>query len=160
MHRSVLCLFVAIFLVSCASKGTPAPRATVEEAEDSLVDFFALLNSKEYEDADTLYGASYEQLQVFNPDVDPNDHATLWKKACKMSGLQCLQVRTAALKHQEGDTYIFAVEFSNSDDSLFVLGPCCGSNETEMPPVSQFEYTVSKNAEGKFVVMTLPPYVP
>ncbi len=58
------------------------------------------------------------------------------------------------------DSYIFQVEFSNLDGSLFVLGPCCGANETEMPPVSQFEYTVSRNADHRFVVMNTPPYVP
>jgi hypothetical protein len=48
----------------------------------------------------------------------------------------------------------------SSDGSLFVLGPCCGANETEMPPVSQFEYKVTRDASGQFVVMDLPPYVP
>jgi hypothetical protein len=64
------------------------------------------------------------------------------------------------LLHQEADTYVFDVEFNNPDGSLFVRGPCCGATETEMPPESQFEYTVTKNAEGKFVVLNTPPYVP
>ena len=162
MKRFVLCLFVAAVLVSCASKEKPTvtPQAEAEQAKHTLIDFFSLLNAKEYADADAMYGDTYDQLQVFNPDVNINDHATLWKRACEMSGLQCLPVRTATLTHEESDTYVFAVEFSNADDSLFVLGPCCGSNATEMPPVSQFEYTVMKNAAGKFVVMNLPPYVP
>jgi hypothetical protein len=29
-----------------------------------------------------------------------------------------------------------------------------------MPSVSQFEYTVSRNTDVKFVVMNMPPYVP
>ena len=66
----------------------------------------------------------------------------------------------AELKNQQRDTYIFHVEFSNSDGNLFVQGPCCGSNETEMPRVSQFEYKVTGNADGKFLVMKLHPYVP
>jgi hypothetical protein len=74
--------------------------------------------------------------------------------------LQCLEVRSAKFEQQVGDSYIFQVEFSNADGSLFVLGPCCGSNATEMPPVSQFEYTVMRNPDGKFVVMNMPPYVP
>jgi len=160
MKRSVLLLFIVIFIIGCAPKAKPTQVATSEEPQSALVNFFSLLNTKKYAEADSLYGGDYEQLQVFNPDVDASDHATLWQKACEMSGLQCLQVRTAMLTHQESDTYVFQVEFNNSDDSLFVLGPCCGSNETEMPPVSQFEYTVMKNAEGKFVVMNLPPYVP
>jgi len=159
MRRFVL-LFIAISCVSCVPQATPIPQTAAEEAQNSLVNFFALLNTKKYNEADPLYGGSYEQLQVFNPDVDASDHTTLWTKACELSGLQCLKVRSAMLMHQESNAYVFQVEFSNPDGSLFVLGPCCGANETEMPPVSQFEYTVTKNAEGKFLVMNLPPYIP
>ena len=77
-----------------------------------------------------------------------------------MSGLQCLTVRTATFKNLQGDTYVFQVEFNNPDGSLFILSPCCGADETEMPPVSQFEYKVTRNASGQFMVMDLPPYVP
>ena len=122
--------------------------------------FFDLLNSKQYAEADKLYGGDYEQLKVFSADVDPSDHAKLWSNACELAGLQCLEVRTAIFKNMQGDSYIFQVEFSNSDGSLFVLGPCCGSNETDMSLVSQFEYKIARNADGKFHVMDLPPYVP
>ena len=84
----------------------------------------------------------------------------LWTWACDNQLLQCLEVRSATFKELRGDSYIFQVEFSNPDGSLFVLGPCCGANETEMPPVSQFEYMVSRNADRRFVVMNTPPYVP
>ena len=123
-----------------------------------MIDFFELLNAGKYAQADVLYGGSYEQLQVFNPDA--SDHAALWTWACEHWLLQCLKIRTATFKLLSGSTYIFQVEFNNADGTLFVLGPCCGANETEMPPVSQFEYRVSMTAPGKFTVMDLPPYVP
>lgn len=119
-----------------------------------------LLNTGKYDEAVSLYGGEYEALQVFNPEIEPEDHVALWAWACENQLLQCLQVRSATLQHQEGDTYVFQVEFSNPDGSLFILGPCCGADETEMPPVSQFEYKVARTAEGRFVVMELPPYVP
>jgi hypothetical protein len=130
------------------------------KAAEVLATFFRSLNEKNYAAAVSLYGGEYESLQVFNPEIDPHDQVALWTWACENKLLQCLEVRSAELIHEEGDTYVFQVEFSNPDGSLFVLGPCCGANETEMPPVSQFEYTAMKNAEGKFVVMNLPPYVP
>ncbi len=80
--------------------------------------------------------------------------------ACDNQLLQCLEVRSATPKNLSGDSYIFQVEFSNPDGSLFVRGPCCGATETEMPSVSQFEYTVSRNAKHRYVVMNTPPYVP
>lgn len=160
-------LLLTLLLIGCAPQTISTPQltptslpSTANEAYDILINFFALLNAGKYNEADALYGGSYEQLQVFNPDVDSSNHAALWAGACERSGLQCLKVRTATFKFLQGDTYIFQVEFSNTDGSLFVLGPCCGADETEMPPVSQFEYRVSRKTPGKFSVIDLPPYVP
>jgi hypothetical protein len=134
--------------------------STASEAHDVLVNFLTWLHTKNYTDAVPLYGGEYEQLQIFNTEIDPNDPVALWAWACDHQLLQCLEVRSAAFKELRGDSYIFQVEFNNLDGSLFVLGPCCGTNETEMPSVSQFEYTVSRNAEHRFVVINMPPYVP
>jgi hypothetical protein len=130
------------------------------EAQDVLVNFLTLLHTGKYAEAAAIYGGDYGALQVFNPQIDPADQVALWTWACDNQLLQCLAVRSATFKNPSGDSYIFQVEFSNPDGSLFVLGPCCGANATEMPPVSQFEYTVSRNAEHRFVVMNPPPYVP
>jgi hypothetical protein len=132
----------------------------MDEAHDVLVDFLTLLHTGNYTDAVPLYGGEYEQLQVFNPEIDPTDHVALWIWVCDNKLLQCLEVRSATFKQLVGDSYIFQVEFSNPDGSLFVRGPCCGATETEMPSVSQFEYMVSRNTDHKYVVMTTPPYVP
>ena len=118
------------------------------------------LHTRNYIAAVPLYGGEYEQLQVFNTEIDRNDDVALWTWACDHQLLQCLEVRSATFKELRGGSYVFQVEFSNLDGSLFVLGPCCGSNETEMPPVSQFEFTVSRNTDHRFVVMNMPPYVP
>jgi len=130
------------------------------EAHEVLVSFLTLLHAKKYAEAVPLYGGDYDSLLVFNPQIDPEDKIALWTWACDNQLLRCLEVRLATFKNLSGDSYVFQVEFSNPDGSLFVLGPCCGANETEMPPVSQFEYTVSRNAEHRYVVMDLPPYVP
>jgi hypothetical protein len=167
MRKVFLIIFVTIFLASCAAQPviptqpTPASLPSpASEAHDVLINFLTLLHTKNYAEAVPLYGGEYESLQVFNPEIDPNDHVALWTWVCENKLLQCLEVRSAELAHQEGDTYVFQVEFTNPDGSLFVLGPCCGANETEMPPVSQFELTVIRNEDGQFVVMNTPPYVP
>lgn len=167
MKRISFILGLALALAACTSQQVateqPTPTSlpsTIDEAHDVLVNFLTLLHAKNYAEAAPLYGGDYEQLQVFNPQIDPADHVALWTWACDNQLLQCLEVRSATFETQVGDSYIFQVEFSNPDGSLFILGPCCGANETEMPPVSQFEYTVSRNAEMKFVVMNTPPYVP
>ena len=92
--------------------------------------------------------------------MDPNNKVELWTWVCDNQLLQCLEIRSVTFKELVGDSYIFQVEFNSPDGSLFVLGPCCGATETEMPPVSQFEFTVTRNADGRFVVMNTPPYVP
>ena len=144
---------------------TPRPTpttlpSTASEAYDVLVKFLTLLHIQNYEEAAPLYGGEYESLQVFNPGIDPDDRVALWQWVCDNKLLQCLEIRSASFQELVGDSYIFQVEFNNPDGSLFVLGPCCGADETEMPPVSQFEFTVARNADGGFVVMNTPPYVP
>ena len=169
MIKHLILLLTAIALASCAatpvnpSATQPAPTSlpsTAGEAHDVLVNFLTLLNTKDYAGAAPLYGGEYEALQVFNPEIDPSDPVALWTWVCENQLLQCLEVRSATFKQLVGDAYIFQVEFNNPDGSLFVLGPCCGATETEMPPVSQFEFTVTREADGKFVVMNTPPYVP
>jgi len=50
----------------------------------------------------------------------------------------------------------------NPDGSLFVLGPCCWSTETDFPPQSQFEFTVLRVPQtgNIYLVQQLPIYVP
>jgi hypothetical protein len=160
-------LLFALAMIGCTpqtiSTTQPAQTSlpsTTGEAHDTLVNFLTLLHTKNYANAAPLYGGDYEQLKVFNTEIDPTDHVALWTWACDNQLLQCFEVRSVTFEQLVGDSYIFQVEFSSSDGSLFVLGPCCGANETEMPPVSQFEYTVTRHADGKFVVMNMPPYVP
>jgi len=162
MKKRVIALFFCLLIFSgCASQPTPtATPSPMDEARETLVRFFDLLHSKQYAEADALYGGDYEQLQIFNADADPSDHAALWAWSCEMSGLQCLKARNAVINQQQGDTLVFLVEFSNPDGSQFILGPCCGATEEEMPPVSQFTVHVTKNSDGKFLVMDMPPYVP
>ena len=158
---SKIFLLVTFLFVSCSPQATTVPTAlpsTASEAQGVLIQFFDLLNARKYAEADLLYGGDYEQLQIFNPEG--TEHVALWSSACEFAGLQCLKVRTATFKLLQGDTYVYQVEFSNPDGSRFVLGPCCGANETEMPPISQFDYRVKRIAGGKFLVMDLPPYTP
>ena len=160
-------LLIFLFVIGCSTPPTSAPQvtpttlpSTADEAHAVLLKFFALLNARQYAEADALYGGDYEQLKIFSPEADHADHVKLWSNACDLAGLQCLEIRTTEFIKLQGDTYVFQVEFSNPDGSLFVLGPCCGADEIEMPPISQFEYKVARNAKGKFLVMDLPPYVP
>jgi hypothetical protein len=157
---SILLIF---FLIGCAPRPTNIPTSlpsTIAEAHDILVEFLTLLNEGKYVEADALYGGSYEGLWDNNPMVERSDHAKLLANACEINGYQCLLVRTATFRSLLGSTYIFQVEFNNADGTLFVRGSCCGANETDMPPVSQFEYRISMTAPGKFIVMDLPPYIP
>ena len=169
MRKYFVFPLLLVFLAACAVPAvnpTPTPAtptslpSTISEAYDVLVDFLTLLHTKNYAEAAPLYQGEYEALQVFNPEIDPEDHVALWTWACDNQLLQCLEVRSATFKELRGDTYVFQVEFNNTDGSLFVRGPCCGATETEMPSVSQFEFRVSRNADQKFVVLDTPPYVP
>jgi len=158
-------LLLIRLLIGCMPQWVNPPHplslsSTAEEAQQALIRFFSLLNTKKYAEAVSLYGGSYEQLHIFNPEIDPADQFALWEWVCESRILQWLEVCTVTFKNLQGDTYVFQVEFNSAHGSLFVLGPCCGANETEMPALSQFDYKVMRKASGQFVVMDLPQYVP
>jgi len=163
----LLGLVMVLQLAACGAGGDPdvvEPEADgdVGLARQALVEFFDRLHAGDYAGASELYGGSYEVLTGYNPDLDPQDHEALFRNACKLSGLQCLRVRSARLQggSADGGGYQFAVEFSRADGELFVLGPCCGATETEQPSRSEFVFTVVGVAEGKYQVLDLPVYMP
>jgi hypothetical protein len=164
-HPVFFLIVVASLLVACAAP-TPVTESPtdLEHARQTLIDFFSLLSNGKYseaverfaDDADTEF---YETTQRNNVDVDPADHAALMEAACTHQ-LRCMEILNVVSSEQISDTeFVFTVEFANPDGTLFVLGPCCGSDETEMPPVSQFEYRVEK-VGSEFFVHGSPVYVP
>ena len=154
-------------LSGCASFSTlenvDAPNSAsmdLELAEKVLLAYFDELSRGEYNSAAARYGGDLTLMSDSNPDVDSQDLPALFEAACTRQ-LQCLPVRTITQATQSTtETFTFRLEFSNRDGSLFVLGPCCGATETEMPPVSEFDCSVENTAESGFQVMCLPVYVP
>lgn len=160
-------LMLLFMLAGCQPSSEPTnatllnPNPLETQAQMDLVTFFEKLNQKQYEDAITQFGGSYEVLQGYNPDIDPEDKATLLKFGCEFNGLTCLQVYDAELKERISENeFLFNVRFRNPDGEVFVLGPCCGATEEEMPPVSTFEIHVTCDQEQNCQVLELPPYVP
>jgi len=151
-----------IIIAACTpANTTETPAEGMEKARSALVRFFEHLNHQEYEKAAMLYGGEYQGLREWNPLIEPQDHAALLKNGCEINGLQCLQLkRIVTEKEVSLAEYHFRVEFVNENGSLFVLGPCCGGNATDMPPRSQFDFRVIRNCEGKFLILELPVGVP
>ncbi|MEW5941620.1 MAG: hypothetical protein AB1750_18290, partial [Chloroflexota bacterium] len=117
--------------------------------------FFDALNKGQYDQAAEWYGGDYESLAAMNPDLDPNDHAALWKRACEVNGFQCLTVRFISFHEEtERGEYVFIVGFNAPDGSLFVQQAGDGSS------VSEFGYRVLAGADGVWRVIDLPVYVP
>lgn len=162
-------VFIFVILISLSSCAAPVPGEPQElptpadavAARQTLLDFFQLLSDGDYPRAASLYSGSYDWLIGNNPDVSPSDHSALLERGCLFNGLQCLEVRSAVLATTSGPSeFVFTVEFTLPDGSLFIQGPCCGATETEQPPLSQFQYGVVKLTDGSFRVTDLPVYVP
>jgi len=155
IHRLAAWMTATVLVCSC--------RVGVEKeqaARLALLNFFDKLSGGEYTAAVASFCGSYETLVSFNPDLDPDDHAGLWQRGCQVNGVQCLGIRTATFNERtaEGE-YIFTVEFSNQDGSLFVRQACCGEDPTTAPQF-QFEYRVVEGGDGQFRVLDMPVYVP
>lgn len=167
--KNIICFSMIIaltsLLMSCAPRQSELP--STETLSDDylalhvLVDFLETLHNGKYDEAAQLYGGTYETMIDHNPSINPTDYSALLRNACTINGAQCLQVKSAGLDKKVSDTeFIFKVEFLNADGTLFVLGLCCGGNETDFPPQSVFYFKVVKVDKDKFVVMDMPPYAP
>lgn len=131
------------------------------QARSAVIDFYNALNQGEYQKAAGQYGGPYDDLQYFNPDIYPSDKTSLLQAGCEFNGIMCLQVLDVLLvQENESREFVYEVSFSNPDGSLFVLGPCCGATEEEMPPLSKFTVHVVCEDEGACLVLDLPPFVP
>lgn len=158
-----LSIMIIILSVSCAAgQSQPASaEADADQAKDALLSFLQNLHEGDYQSAAQLYGGSYDLMREHNPEMDPNDEAALLQNACTLNGAACLQVKSAELDRRVSATeFVFKVEFSNPDGTLLVRGPCCGGNETDFPPESEFYFSVTKIGEDSFAVMDMPPYMP
>jgi len=156
-YKSSVIFLLCLLLTTCAV--FPAENETVKAAE-SLTQFFQDLADGDYARADELYGGDYEVLQSMNPQIQAEDREALWQNGCAMNGLQCLPVlRIVSSQVTAEGEYSLVVEFKKPDGGIFVFGPCCGASETEMPPVSQFEYHVVKS-DGRFLIQDLPVFDP
>jgi hypothetical protein len=153
--KSFICGLFMIFLWS----GCTIPPQDSERAKGSLLIFYDYLSAGNYANAVELYGGSYETLISLNPELSPNDSVSLWKNGCQVNGFHCLSIRSATLKEQMGSAFVFTVEFNNPDGSLFMRGPCCGTESTTDPLVSQFDFLVVIVGNA-YKIQNLPVYVP
>ncbi|HSF80671.1 MAG TPA: hypothetical protein VLA49_05535 [Anaerolineales bacterium] len=135
---------------------------------DVLIVYFAAISSGDYHTAGSLYGYGVDEAQELaeivlawrdgDPAwrVDPNDFAAVLEKVCT-GGFLCLSLRSIVSETQISSSETeFLVELVGSDGELFVLGPCCGATETEMPPRSQFTYIVTRDETGSYRVKWTP----
>lgn len=135
--------------------------AVIEAARQALLAYFNALRAGDYPTVIKWYGGSYEWLASMNPDLSSEDKSALWTRACQQNGFVCTLavknwVHTAQLS---ADQIRFTVELQNPDGSLFVLGPCCGAEVADFPPLTQFDFIVQRLGES-YQVLSLPVFVP
>lgn len=147
-------------------KSTPFVEPTIEsnnsitQAKQVLEQYFLLLSSKQYEQAQQYHGAGYEEIINWNPSVSPDDHISLLRNACEANGWQCLPISTfVSEKETTPGEYIFTVQFYTPEGKIYEQGLCCGVEDPNFVPKKEFEYTV-KMVDGRFKVITPPLYHP
>ena len=161
---AIILILVAVSLAGCLSPPPEKPEQPPDElalAEATLREFYQALHEGEYENAVELYGGEYDTLTSMNPDLDPANSLALMARGCEFNGINCLLLgEVLAVERTDESTFTFTVQFLSEQGEVFILGPCCGADETEMPPTSEFSVRVALDEEGGFKVLDLPPYVP
>jgi len=153
-------LLISVILLSSCSNPFSRNEKELATAQTTLESFFTLLAYGAYEQAAGLYGGDYEALRSMNSAIPADDYASLWKYGCASNGYQCFEIKDVLKSSMdEQGVFHFIVEFNLSNGDLLVVGPCCGADTTQMPPRSQFEFTVRRN-KGVFLVLDPPIFVP
>jgi hypothetical protein len=152
--------FLIILVLILSACSLISPTSNEQEAEKTVTQFFQLLSTGDYSQAAGMYAGDISDLQYLNPSIDETEIETLWRNACTINGFQCLPIKRILNVEKFSLTeYHLRVEFQNPDGSLFLLGPCCGASEEEMPPVSQFDVYVIERS-GDYYLTSLPVFVP
>jgi hypothetical protein len=152
-------------LKDCISSSTTSSDSPIspelESAQQALIKFFSHLHGGEYGRAAVLYGGEYELMRQHNPEIAPDDHADLFRNACTINGAQCLEIlQTTLLDKPSAAEFLFAVQFTNEDGSLFTLSPCCGDIDLNGHQQDEFLYTVRLECTRRYLVMEMPVFVP
>ncbi len=153
----LIVVIASVFMAGCAPSPTPRPTY-VETARETLTTFFSLLHDQDYREAVKYYGGAYDALRYWDPPA-AEDHAALFRSACTFR-LKCLRIKAILREEEVSPTeFEFDVQFMDEEGTLFRHGPCCGAEETEIPPQTQFRYTV-KRVGGRFLVQEMPVVLP
>jgi hypothetical protein len=154
--------FVLLFslIAGCSVSRLQETESEIDSARQALLSFFSLLHNQQFDKAIDYFGGDYDNLRYMNPDTPSQYRDALLRQACTTNGFFCMDVKSVMKEEQlNAESFRFTVEFQNEDGSLFILGPCCGATEEEMPSRSEFEYTVMLR-DGRYQVMELPVFVP
>ena len=158
MPRSLSIIGLCFILLCTQGCKDSGKNSDVERARDALITYFRLLHDHQYNDALRYHGGGFERINNGAPDISPDDHIALLTYSCEL--FRCLEVRNILSQRQLSQKeFLFRVQFSNEDGTLFTRGPCCGATEQMQPTETAFDYHVDKTGSG-FLVMDLPPYVP
>jgi hypothetical protein len=153
--KKVFILLLVLILAACS----PVERKSeTAKAETTMRDFFSVLANGQYAEAVTLYGGNYEVLAGWNPDISPTDYTSLWQRGCEQNGLVCMEIMEIVKVEENETNFEFTVTFKMKDGELFELTGCCG--ETFPEPISEYVIGVQSDGNGKYKVLSLPPYVP
>jgi hypothetical protein len=158
MKKTIGMIIIFFIIFTGCAKQELVDEAII--AQHTLINFFNNLNEWKFTEAlkyFTINKETRENLDIYNPDGEIK-HINIIENYCQAT-LTCLPVIIVWTTKIDDNEYRYQVQFQKQDGSIFILGPCCGATEEEMPTKDTFEYTVKK-INGTFKVITPPLYIP
>lgn len=142
------------------STSTPInDKASMMQAQNTLISFYDLLYSKKYEEASKIFIGGYGGIIMWNPKINVQDYPTLLQTACEFNDYKCT-LRVARITNKEQISpmeFHFTVEYKREDGSLYQR-PYSEGDRKESTMISQFQVKVVKDCDGKYFVATWPFY--
>lgn len=162
----VLVFGIGIFIWNRGQQRDTNPLNNKKIAEQTLVNFFDSLASKDYKNAVKIFypldpSGKYEwELVTQYRDSTKQNPSKAEDLAyyCEAVGT-CLKVEILNNKEEKGDNFIFEVQFKEKDGSILLYGPFGGLTAEQSPPETKFRYEV-KRIDGVYKVITPPLYRP
>lgn len=144
--RLVILLCFTLLLSGCSNER----EKTLEDPDEVLKSYTTAITNHDYKSLVTLYGGSYDWLNIFTPESQRENKEKVFENFLKVIPEKIVLNEIIDKKEVSNEEFIYTITYKKNDGTLFDVGDTTSRS-------SKFTYTIKK-INGKYKVMEPPPY--